>query len=92
MSSAPAEPADAPLRVIVAEDNFLAREAIGLVFAEAPEFEVVANCESLEELEQAVETLQPDVVVSDIRMPPTATDEGIRMAAELRDSAPDVEW
>jgi DNA-binding NarL/FixJ family response regulator len=50
----------------------------------------VAACGSLEELLQAVETEQPDVVLTDIRMPPTGIDEGIRAAEQLRATHPDV--
>ena len=80
----------APLRVIIAEDSYLVREAVGLVLAEGGEVEIVANCASLDELTTAVDQLHPDVVVSDIRMPPTSVDEGIRMAVELRESHPQI--
>ena len=52
--------------------------------------EVVATCEDLDALLAAVETERPDVVVTDIRMPPTETDEGIRAAAQLRKTRPEV--
>src|SRR5204863_3489534 len=52
--------------------------------------EVVASCGDLDTLLEAVETTQPDVVVTDIRMPPTQTDEGLQIAARLRRSHPQV--
>jgi DNA-binding NarL/FixJ family response regulator len=51
---------------------------------------VVASCGDLPSLLAAVETERPDVVVTDIRMPPTSTDEGIRLAAVLRDDHPEI--
>lgn len=52
--------------------------------------ELVAVCEDASSLRAAVDDASPDVVVTDIRMPPTGTDEGLRIAAELRDSHPEV--
>src|SRR5262245_4076833 len=52
--------------------------------------EVVASCGDLDALIEAVETQQPDVVVTDIRMPPTLTDEGLQIAARLRKSHPQI--
>ncbi len=78
------------IRVILAEDSYLAREGIEQVLEMAPGIEVVATCEDLDALLAAVESDRPDVVVTDIRMPPTNTDEGIRAAAQLRDSHPEI--
>src|SRR3954454_16346197 len=74
------------IRVIIAEDTFLVREALVQVFDGAAEFEIVALSDNLDDLMQAIETHHPHVVVSDIRMPPTGVDEGIMMAEALRDS------
>jgi len=52
--------------------------------------EVVGSCEDLDGLYAAVDAARPDVVLTDIRMPPTGTDEGLRAAAELRERHPDV--
>jgi DNA-binding NarL/FixJ family response regulator len=79
-----------PIRVVVAEDTFLVREAITHVLRESPDIELVATAADAATLISAVEEYGPDVVVTDIRMPPTATDEGIRVAARLRESHPDV--
>jgi len=79
-----------PLRVVIAEDNFLIREGVRELLATAPDVEVVASCGDMDSLLEAVEREKPDVVLTDIRMPPTETDEGIRAAETLRDTAPDV--
>ena len=76
------------LRVIVAEDGFLAREGIVRVLDGIDGVEVVGVCTDLDELRTAVHSLEPDVVVTDIRMPPTNTDEGLRAAEEFRASHP----
>jgi DNA-binding NarL/FixJ family response regulator len=76
------------LRVVVGEDSLLAREGILRVLERMPEVEVVAVAQDLDSLREAVDRTRPDVVLSDIRMPPTHTDEGIRLAAELRTTHP----
>ena len=76
------------LRVVVAEDNYLAREGIVRVLESIAGVKVVAVCTDLDELRDAVAKLDVDVVVTDIRMPPTNTDEGLRAADEFRASHP----
>jgi DNA-binding NarL/FixJ family response regulator len=78
------------IRVVFAEDNYLVREGVVRLLEGADDVELVAVCEDASSLRAAVEDASPDVVVTDIRMPPTGTDEGLRIAAELRDSHPDV--
>ena len=78
------------LRVVLAEDSLLMREGIASVLALSDEIELVESCEDYDGLIQAVAEHKPDVVVTDIRMPPTQTDEGIRAAKEIRTSNPDV--
>jgi DNA-binding NarL/FixJ family response regulator len=82
------EPVDqaTPLRVVVAEDNLLVREGLRSMLASDPTVDVVAVCERYEDLMAAVAAQQPDAVLTDIRMPPTLTDEGVRAAAEIRAS------
>jgi DNA-binding NarL/FixJ family response regulator len=75
---------------VVAEDNLLVREGILRLLSTAPDFEVVAACDNYDALVSAVEQEGPDVVLTDIRMPPTSTDEGIRLARQLRTSHPTV--
>src|SRR3954447_11127489 len=80
----------APIRVVLAEDNVLLREGIAKLVASQPDLEVVGAAGDLPSLLDLVESQAPDVVVTDIRMPPTGTDEGIRAAAEIRDRWPNV--
>ena len=78
------------VRVVVAEDSLLVREGIAKVLGAHDGVEVVALCAALPGLLEAVEATAPDVVLTDIRMPPTGTDEGIRAAATLRELHPGV--
>ena len=61
------------IRVVLAEDSYIAREGIEHVLEKAPEIEVVGTCEDLDSLLSAIQADSPDVVVTDIRMPPTKT-------------------
>jgi DNA-binding NarL/FixJ family response regulator len=79
-----------PIRLVIADDNLIAREGVQQILAADPELEVVASVGDLRELEQAVERERPDVVLTDLRMPPGLSDEGIRFANELREAHPDV--
>ncbi|MPZ89083.1 MAG: response regulator [Nitriliruptorales bacterium] len=78
------------IRIVLAEDSFLVREGVKLLIESEPELELVAVCEDLDSLLAAVEEHEPDVVLTDIRMPPTGTNEGIRAAALLRETNPQV--
>src|SRR3954452_15946104 len=78
------------IRVVVAEDSLIVREGIQELLAASPTVEVVATCGDLDALNEAIERELPDVVLSDIRMPPTHSDEGIRIAAELRERHPEI--
>jgi len=78
-------------RVVVAEDSYLIREGIRRALEQQEdEVEVLEYCPDLPTLLQAVERHQPDVVITDIRMPPTNTSEGIEAATTLRTTHPDV--
>ena len=79
----------APLRVVVAEDSFLLRAGIVRVLEDAG-FGVVAEARDADELLAEVRAHRPDVVVTDIRMPPTHTDEGLRATAVIRAELPDT--
>lgn len=78
------------VRLVLAEDNLLVREGVTSLLASLDGIDVVAVCADAHELLEAVEQHVPDVVVTDIRMPPGHTDEGIRAAARLRTSHPTV--
>jgi DNA-binding NarL/FixJ family response regulator len=76
--------------VLLADDSYLVREAVSHVLELAPEIELVGACGDRESLLAAVEDERPDVVVTDIRMPPSGEAEGIRVAQELRRTAPQI--
>ena len=78
------------IKVVLAEDNYLVREGVHNLLETEPDIEVAATCEDLDSLLKAVAADSPDVVLTDIRMPPTGTDEGIRAANELRETHPGV--
>ena len=78
------------LRIVLAEDNYLVREGVEKLINSEPDLEVAAACADYDALLRAVAAERPDVVVTDIRMPPTGTDEGIRAANELRSAHPDL--
>lgn len=78
------------IRVVVAEDNLLVRQGVIALLAGAPDIEVVAECGDLESALAAVDDHQPDLLLTDIRMPPDHADEGVRAAVQLRGSRPDV--
>ncbi len=77
------------IRVVLAEDNYLVREGIRRLIEAQPELELVAVCEDLGSLLAAIEAELPDVVLTDIRMPPTGTDEGLQAAEHMREVRPD---
>jgi DNA-binding NarL/FixJ family response regulator len=79
-----------PIRLVLAEDHYLVREGVRRLLETDPELEVAAVCADLDSLLAAVDNESPDVVVTDIRMPPTGVDEGIRAAERLRETHPDV--
>jgi DNA-binding NarL/FixJ family response regulator len=78
------------IRVALAEDSLIVREGVQQLLASASDIEIVASCGDADSLFDAVEAEAPDVVVTDIRMPPSETDEGIRIAASLRASHPEI--
>ena len=78
------------IRVALADDNLLVREGLRELLEGEGDVEVVASCEDLPSLLEAVDERAPDVVLTDIRMPPTKSDEGIRAANQLRETHPNV--
>jgi DNA-binding NarL/FixJ family response regulator len=79
-----------PIRVAIADDSFLMREALGEVLGRLDGVDVVAACEDGDALLDAVATLTPAVVITDLRMPPSGDAEGLRVATELRTRSPEV--
>ena len=78
------------IRLLLAEDNVLLREGLVRLFEQTDDLRLVGSCGSLPELLQLVDDDPPDVVLTDIRMPPTHTDEGIQAARHLRVKHPKV--
>jgi DNA-binding NarL/FixJ family response regulator len=78
------------IRVICGEDSYIAREGILRALEQEDDIEVVATCGDLDTLRATVGNVGPDVVLADISMPPTNTDEGIAFADELRTTQPEV--
>ena len=78
------------IRIVVGEDSLLVRAGVCDLLAREPDVEVVAAAGDLGTLEDVIDRERPDVVLTDIRMPPENTDEGIRLASRLRDTAPQV--
>src|SRR3954452_7028507 len=79
-----------PIRLVVADDHYLVREGVRRLLETVPDFEVAAVCDDLDSLLAAVDAERPDVVVTDIRMPPGSADEGIQAARRLRETSPEV--
>ena len=79
-----------PIRLVIADDHYLVREGVKRLLESQPDLEVVASCGDLPSLLAAVEAEHPDVVVTDVRMPPGDSDEGIQAAERLRETHPDV--
>src|SRR3954470_433092 len=78
------------LRLVFAEDNYLVREGTAALLARSPELEVAALAADLDELLGAVREQRPDVVLTDIRMPPTWTTEGVDAARRIRHEDPRI--
>ena len=78
------------IRVVLGEDSYIVREGLRQLLASAQGIEIAAECEDLDSLLREIEAHRPDVVLTDIRMPPTQSDEGIRVAAHLRTAHPAI--
>ena len=78
------------LRIVLAEDNALLREGMTRLIDAQDDLDLVGVAADLPQLRSSIEQTSPDVVVTDIRMPPTGTDEGIQAAAWLREHRPEV--
>ena len=90
-SSASAEPVGSPhhpIRVVLADDAYLVRLALKHLFEGIPAIIVVGECEEASAVPRLVDEQRADLLITDIRMPPSAEDEGIRLAARLRVTHP----
>ncbi|MDQ6876164.1 MAG: response regulator transcription factor [Candidatus Dormibacteraeota bacterium] len=79
-----------PIRVVLADDSYIVREGVRELMRGLDDITVVATCSDFDSLKAAIDRERPDVVLTDIRMPPSNTDEGIRIAEGLRGSSPTV--
>jgi DNA-binding NarL/FixJ family response regulator len=79
-----------PIRLVLADDHYLVREGVRRLLETEPDLEVAAVCSDLDSLLAAVDAERPDVVVTDIRMPPGNDDEGIQAATRLRETHPEI--
>jgi DNA-binding NarL/FixJ family response regulator len=78
------------IRVALADDSYLVREAVSQILVRHPRIDLVAVCVDRDSLLAAVESERPQVVITDIRMPPAGSDEGIQIASQLRRTHPEV--
>ena len=90
MATIPAHRDVGQIRVVVGDDSYLIREAIGHLLDGAPGIVLAALCADGDEILAAVEQHRPDVVVTDMRMPPSGNDEGLRISQCLRDAEPSI--
>jgi DNA-binding NarL/FixJ family response regulator len=79
-----------PIKVVLAEDSYLVREGVRRLLEHEPDIDLVAVCEDYDSLLEAIAGTEPDVLLTDIRMPPSGTDEGVRAAERLRRLRPDA--
>jgi len=79
-----------PIRIVLAEDNLIMREGVRHLLEGDPELELIAAVADGDSLREICDREHPDVVISDIRMPPTLGDEGIRIAESLRETHPEM--
>jgi DNA-binding NarL/FixJ family response regulator len=77
------------MRIAIAEDSVLLRDGLARLLSDSG-FEVVAQCENADDLMLKVDSYELDVVIVDIRLPPTHNDEGLRAALEIRERHPDL--
>jgi DNA-binding NarL/FixJ family response regulator len=78
------------IRVVLADDSLIVLEGLQQLLAADPAIDVVASCDDMPSLLRTIEDVHPHVVVSDIRMPPTKSDEGIQVAVRLRQLHPEI--
>src|SRR5262245_20390581 len=78
------------IRIVIGDDDFLVRQGIERILATHDDLQVAASCGDYESLIEAVRRHRPEVVLTDIRMPPTMSDEGIRLATLLAETDPEI--
>ena len=78
------------IRVLLAEDSYVVREGVRALIETQDDLELVGTCSDLPTLDGRRRRARPDVVITDIRMPPDQTDEGVRAAQWMRDAHPGI--
>ena len=78
------------IRLVLAEDNFLVREGVSRMIEAAGGMDVLATCDDLDSALRSIDDLRPDVVLTDIRMPPQHSDEGLAIARHCRKKHPEM--
>jgi DNA-binding NarL/FixJ family response regulator len=78
------------IRVVLADDSVAVRDVLARILGRSPDIELVALADDEPTVLAAIERTRPDVVVMDVRMPPTGTDEGVRVAARLATTHPEI--
>ena len=78
------------ISILIAEDSLLVRDSVARALSTDPDVTVVGAAEDYDSAVELIEQHRPTIVVTDIRMPPTSTDEGIRLARWMRTAHPDV--
>ena len=79
-----------PIRVVLADDSVAVRDVLAQILNRSPDVDLVATAGDEPTLLAAIEETRPDVVVTDVRMPPTGTDEGVRVAERLAMAQPRI--
>jgi DNA-binding NarL/FixJ family response regulator len=79
-----------PIRVLLADDSVTVRDVLAQILEQSPDIDVVGMAHDEPTLVAAIEKTRPDVVVTDVRMPPTRTDEGVRVAERLTSTHPNI--
>ena len=79
-----------PIRVVLADDSVAVSDVLAELLSGSPDIDLVATAHDEPTLLGAIEDMRPDVVVTDVRMPPTRTDEGLRIAERLATTRPDI--
>jgi len=78
------------IRVVLADDSVAMRDVLAQILDRSPDIDLVATAVDEPTLLAAIEAARPDVIVTDVRMPPTGTDEGVRVAVRLATAQPDI--
>jgi DNA-binding NarL/FixJ family response regulator len=78
------------IRVVLGDDSVAVRDVLARILNRSPEIDVVATADDEPALLAAIAETRPDVVVTDVRMPPTGTDEGVRVAERLAMAQPEI--